>query len=259
VRHLKRLDAATGEVVFSGPFKAAVANHDLCVMTGGLPDVEPLPQPVGIGSLEKLLGALACLQGDQIEVSIKNGELVCAGSDRRVRIRTSEPDLIYGGMDSAMKQNLVDMFAGADWQPFRPEVAKGVVLAITGLGAANAQVAFRVGPEGMTVIVYLYSLDNHRAEFDVAEVTAEESFTLLLDAERARSVFSQVGDSLPVIALVGPKQVVGLRFQSEDNSVEVMYAISALEQTPHGPRGRVLIQPEPSLTPPPPPDTNVAP
>lgn len=258
VRHLKRLHAATGEVILSGPFEAAVENHDLCVMTGGLSEVEPLPQPIGIGSLEKLVGALACLQGDKLEVSCKHGELVCAGADRRVRIRTHEPDLSsgVGMMDPAMKQNIVNMFADADWQPFRPEVAKGVVQAISGLGEAHSEVAFRVGPEGMTIIVYLLNIDFHRAEFDVAEVTAEDSFTLLLKGDQVRSIFSQIGPSLPVIALLGSKQVVGLRFQSEDNSVEVMYTASALEQGPKGRRARGLPQPEPT---PEPADTNVAP
>ncbi len=260
VRHLKRLHAATGEVVLSGPFMAAVENHDLCVMTGGLHDVEPLPHPIGIGSLDKLVGALGCLQSDQVEVSVKNGELVCAAPDRRVRIRTHEPDLRAGGggqMDPATKQNIVNMFADADWQPFRPEVAKGVVQAISGLGEAHAEVAFRVGREGMTIIVYLLSIDFHRAEFDVAEVTAEDSFTLLLKGDQVRSIFSQIGPSLPVIALLGSKQVIGVRFQDEDNSVEVMYAISALEQGPKGRRSRTLPHPAPPS--PEPQETNVAP
>jgi len=260
LRHLKRLHAFVPEVVLSGPFRAAAESveHDVVVMTAGLPDTEPLPGEVGIGSLEGLLGELACLKGDGVQVIVKNGQLVCAERGRRIRFRTSEPDLIVSKLEPRLLQHLIDLFAPATWQPFRPDVAKGVVQAITGLGAANANVAFRVGPEGMTIIVYLYALDANCAEFEVGEVTAETAFTLLVKADRIRAIFSQIGDSLPVITFVESEQVVGLRLQAEDNSVEMTYLISGLEQTAHGPRARVLPTPKLTLEPPSP-DTNVAP
>src|SRR6266699_2899781 len=107
VRHLKRLQSVTPEAVLSGPFGASMEgpNHDVVVMTAGLPDTEPLPTEIGIGSLERLLGVLACLQGDQIEVTVPTGALVCAGQDRRVRVRIEEPDLILSRLESPYRQH----------------------------------------------------------------------------------------------------------------------------------------------------------
>ncbi len=239
LQHLKRVycNKTIVEATFSGPLRttALAWEQDVLVVTRGLPDIEPLPTPVGL-KLEPLIGTLNCLEGKDIELRLESGHLVCVSGGRRIRVRPVEPDLTHTQPEPVMLDKVLAKIPGDAWQTFSPDIAKAVVQAISGLGAE--QVAVRVGPSGMTIIVGDPVLDT--VEFDV-EVTSEASYALLLDAKRVRDALAQVGDSHPAIGLIGPNAVMGLRLESPDRSVDppdidVLYIISPLKET-RGPDG----------------------
>lgn len=134
-------------------------------------------------------------------------------------------------MAAEEEHQIVEKFAGARWQRIDRGLAKAVGQAINGLGAE--QVAFSVSPNGTTIIVGESRRD--RVEFDIKDLVAETPYTVFMRAEPIRAVFGQVGDWEPAIALIGPEDEVGLRFEwpvpRSDAPGPVIWGMYALKPT----------------------------
>lgn len=232
LQHLRRIYCHKGlpEVILSGPLSSsAVAwSTDICAATPGLPEVESLAAPVAV-KLGLLISTLSCLDSDRISLRVERDEVVLAGVSRRIRHRTVDKDLTQTYL---APEKVLALVPDDAWCPFSADVAKGVVQAIRALGPED--VAFRVGTDGMTIIVGDPFF--HSVEFDVPEVTSETPYALMMTADRIQSVFAEVGDSQPAIAPTGPNAFMGVRFQSQDGEVEITYVLSPRSDT-RGPDG----------------------
>lgn len=226
IRHLNRLhcDGLIPEVALGSQLGATAQSTrgDLIVTTPGLAGVASLPREIGL-SLEMLIGALAGVKGDKVEIQIDGKGIALQCSDRLIRRDLIEPDLITTKMEDVKYVRKVQDLLEHAWQQFPLIRSRNVVQAIRNLRAEL--VALQLRPSGMTLLVTDASRQT-AVEFEVPEVKTQASFTLLVSARIVRGVFDHVGDSELTIAFAGPNGILGLRLGRE-----VQYNISPLEET----------------------------
>jgi len=188
------------EAVFRDHFevRALTRPGTLLVMADGLPDTEPLPHPVGLGDLGRLLRALETMTtSDEAHIVLSfdtEAARLTMGSmyGGAVYMNTLLPETISTQVLSDTVDWIWSLVEGAASVPLTPTFIHAVLRSIPVVDAAVVTICVR--PSRSWVVVGSESRAHHRFPFPFAQLAVVEPFDVTLEAQLFATVLKQVTD-----------------------------------------------------------------
>jgi len=221
LQHLRRLNCVVSEVAFVGRFSTVAQRpyREVAVFTHGLPNVNPLPNPIGI-QLRPLIGGLdSCLKGDPVKLSVTDGAIKCVDDRgrhvRRVTFNAAKPSVAMPD-----RREYEEVIAAADWQSLSSNDAASIVDFVAAHEKASV-VHFMVSEQGTTVLAG--DPEHNHAQMLMPDITGDASNSVAVPAKFLRSILTQRGLEIAMAFVL--RAGIGMRFESE-GEVEVTYLVA---------------------------------
>jgi hypothetical protein len=237
LQHLERILCGKQftEVVFFGGFAVNALTPDqmLMVVAPGLPNVEPLKEPIGVSDVDLLSRATNLLKGEgnlgvEVQVYVDDNRLVVNDGDRGVQEQIiASPRTIA----TVIEQETVDQVMEDAPTGKAAALSKSIVEGVRGtFGLYKAEeIEVQVGPKG--TLISVGTERTHRAKFKV-DFTSKEEYTLIFgkhfvdvlgvisDYSSAAIRFGGEGKAI-VIEDGGYKYLLSPKIRSEDEKPAV--------------------------------------
>lgn len=227
--HFRRihLGGEIGEVVLTGQLcaTATTVNQDLLLVTPDLEEAEPLPQPVGVLDLKRLIMAIERYSYDGGYVSLtfetaKRRIIVATPQSGAVYFETADPNVICTSIAQENRDAILSTLPDAELGAWLSKaVIDGVLDSSRVLSADVIGLEVRPGASRFVVVG-----SGNFAVVPYPDLESEEQYWLWFDAKLLTAVLRQIEDyAQSLVQVTGPDSVVAIR------EADYLYVLSPCE------------------------------